>query len=138
GFTVEERGKTVAATVEGAIPRKRAIDEKLAKEPRAGGMIIFGLILAAGMFYAASHLASDLSIEKATTIRPFVMLAGALLIALGFEFVNGFHDTANAVATVIYTHSLEPHVAVTWSTWWGCCFPRAPSPSAFCHCCRSS
>jgi inorganic phosphate transporter, PiT family len=44
------------------------------------------------------------------------MLAGALLIAtLGFEFVNGFHDTANAVATVIYTHSMEPHVAVAWS-----------------------
>jgi len=39
----------------------------------------------------------------------------ALLIALGFEFVNGFHDTANAVATVIYTHSLPPHVAVLWS-----------------------
>ena len=42
----------------------------------------------------------------------------ALLIALGFEFVNGFHDTANAVATVIYTHSLEPHVAVVWSGMW--------------------
>ncbi|OQV65697.1 hypothetical protein AK51_17360 [Serratia nematodiphila DZ0503SBS1] len=39
----------------------------------------------------------------------------ALLIALGFEFVNGFHDTANAVATVIYTHSLSPMVAVVWS-----------------------
>ncbi len=39
----------------------------------------------------------------------------ALLIALGFEFVNGFHDTANAVATVIYTHSLPANVAVIWS-----------------------
>src|SRR5262249_24626650 len=39
----------------------------------------------------------------------------ALLIALGFEFVNGFHDTANAVATAIYTHSLPAHVAVVWS-----------------------
>ncbi len=39
----------------------------------------------------------------------------ALLIALGFEFVNGFHDTANAVATVIYTHSLPPNFAVVWS-----------------------
>jgi len=37
---------------------------------------------------------------------------------LGFEFVNGFHDTANAVATVIYTHSLEPHLAVVWSGLW--------------------
>ena len=42
----------------------------------------------------------------------------ALLIALGFEFVNGFHDTANAVATVIYTHSLEPNMAVVWSGCW--------------------
>jgi PiT family inorganic phosphate transporter len=46
---------------------------------------------------------------------PYVLLGIALLVALGFEFVNGFHDTANAVATVIYTHSLEPHVAVIWS-----------------------
>src|ERR1700758_4376422 len=46
----------------------------------------------------------------------FVLLA--LLMALGFEFVNGFHDTANAVATVIYTHSLKPWIAVTWSGMW--------------------
>ena len=37
-----------------------------------------------------------------TDLLPFV----ALLIALGFKFVNGFNDTANAVATVIYAHSL--------------------------------
>jgi PiT family inorganic phosphate transporter len=37
------------------------------------------------------------------------------LIALGFEFVNGFHDTANAVATVIYTNSMSPNLAVVWS-----------------------
>ncbi|MES2392397.1 MAG: inorganic phosphate transporter, partial [Acidobacteriota bacterium] len=45
-------------------------------------------------------------------------LGVALFIALGFEFVNGFHDTANAVATVIYTHSLDPHIAVVWSGIW--------------------
>ncbi|WP_447335406.1 inorganic phosphate transporter, partial [Klebsiella quasipneumoniae] len=50
-----------------------------------------------------------------TTWTPFLLLGVALLIALGFEFVNGFHDTANAVATVIYTHSLPPHFAVVWS-----------------------
>ncbi|MRG98116.1 inorganic phosphate transporter [Polyangium spumosum] len=44
-----------------------------------------------------------------------VLLVLCLLIALGFEFVNGFHDTANAVATVIYTNSLKPHVAVVLS-----------------------
>jgi inorganic phosphate transporter, PiT family len=46
----------------------------------------------------------------------FLLLA--LLMALGFEFVNGFHDTANAVATVIYTHTLRPWLAVTWSGFW--------------------
>jgi phosphate/sulfate permease len=44
-----------------------------------------------------------------------LLLALCLIIALGFEVVNGFHDTANAVATVIYTRSLRPTVAVVWS-----------------------
>src|SRR5690242_6967697 len=44
-----------------------------------------------------------------------VLLVVCLLIALGFEFVNGFHDTANAVATVIYTNSLKPTYAVVLS-----------------------
>lgn len=44
-----------------------------------------------------------------------LLLVLAVGLALAFEFVNGFHDTANAVATVIYTHSLKPVVAVVWS-----------------------
>ena len=44
-----------------------------------------------------------------------VLLVICLVAACGFEFVNGFHDTANAVATVIYTNSLKPWVAVIWS-----------------------
>ncbi|HEY3914480.1 MAG TPA: inorganic phosphate transporter [Verrucomicrobiae bacterium] len=47
-----------------------------------------------------------------------VCLVLALALALTFEFVNGFHDTANAVATVIYTHSLPPWLAVVWSGIW--------------------
>jgi len=47
-----------------------------------------------------------------------VFLLLALGLALSFEFVNGFHDTANAVATVIYTHTLKPTVAVIWSGCW--------------------
>jgi PiT family inorganic phosphate transporter len=47
-----------------------------------------------------------------------VFLFFALGLALSFEFVNGFHDTANAVATVIYTHTLRPTVAVVWSGCW--------------------
>ncbi|HVP46539.1 MAG TPA: inorganic phosphate transporter [Bryobacteraceae bacterium] len=55
---------------------------------------------------------------RTTSIFPYLLLGFALLVALGFEFVNGFHDTANAVATVIYTHTLDPHVAVVWSGAW--------------------
>src|ERR1700690_652063 len=47
-----------------------------------------------------------------------IFLLLALGMALSFEFVNGFHDPANAVATVIYTHSLKPWVAVIWSGCW--------------------
>jgi len=45
----------------------------------------------------------------------WLIVGVCLLIALGFEFVNGFHDTANAVATVIYTRSMKPTAAVVWS-----------------------
>ncbi|NID12070.1 inorganic phosphate transporter [Fibrivirga algicola] len=45
----------------------------------------------------------------------FVLLVFCLLAACAFEFINGFHDTANAVATVIYTNSLQPTQAVVWS-----------------------
>lgn len=45
----------------------------------------------------------------------FILLSISLLAACAFEFVNGFHDTANAVATVIYTNALKPTVAVVWS-----------------------
>lgn len=41
-----------------------------------------------------------------------------LLAVVAFEFVNGFHDTANAVATVIYTKALKPQLAVPWSGFW--------------------
>jgi PiT family inorganic phosphate transporter len=81
-------------------------------------MIIFAVVLAIGFAYAGSHLLSDLSTLHSPSVLPYVLLGIALLVALGFEFVNGFHDTANAVATVIYTHSLEPHVAVVWSGFW--------------------
>ncbi len=48
----------------------------------------------------------------------FLLLVFCIFCALAFEFINGFHDTANAVATVIYTHSLKPRVAVIWSGMW--------------------
>ncbi len=57
---------------------------------------------------------SNLGIDTPTAI----LLCLAILLALSFEFVNGFHDTANAVATVIYTHTLKPSQAVVWSGMW--------------------
>jgi PiT family inorganic phosphate transporter len=86
-------------------------------KPHVGGAVAFLLVLAAGLGYAAFSIGKDITNvgEQNLAIGAFVLLGIALLIALGFEFVNGFHDTANAVATVIYTHSLPPLVAVIWS-----------------------
>jgi inorganic phosphate transporter, PiT family len=80
-------------------------------------MIIFFGILAAGLLFVAYSIYADIDATgaKVTTFLPYILLMVALLIALGFEFVNGFHDTANAVATVIYTHSLPAEFAVMWS-----------------------
>src|SRR5580658_6600030 len=94
------------------------LDDKLAHSgSKAGkwGMIVGGVLLVGGLIYIGTRLASDLSIVHSPSVFPYILLGIALLIALGFEFVNGFHDTANAVATVIYTHSLDPHIAVVYS-----------------------
>src|SRR5476651_1966027 len=80
-------------------------------------MILFFGILAVGLLFVAYSLYADVGATgaKVTTYLPYILLFVALLIALGFEFVNGFHDTANAVATVIYTRSLPANIAVVWS-----------------------
>jgi PiT family inorganic phosphate transporter len=77
--------------------------------------VLAAVVVIAGIIYAGIHLADDLSVVRDTRAYPYILLGIALLIALGFEFVNGFHDTANAVATVIYTNSLSPNLAVVWS-----------------------
>src|SRR4249919_1078459 len=97
-----------------------AAHHPLANTPSVGKLplMLFGGIVIAALAYIAVSLTGDLSTTRDTSWLPFVLLGIALLIALGFEFVNGFHDTANAVATVIYTHSLAPNVAVVWSGLW--------------------
>src|SRR6516165_7962846 len=79
--------------------------------------IIFAGVIAVAVLYVAYSIYSDIDAAGArvTSLVPYIMLFVALLIALGFEFVNGFHDTANAVATVIYTRSLPANYAVVWS-----------------------
>ena len=95
------------------------LEQKMNKKQGKIPMIIFGIVLVGGIGWAASQLLGDLfSVQHTTSVMAYFLLGIALLIALGFEFVNGFHDTANAVATVIYTHSLEPHIAVMWSGMW--------------------
>ena len=81
--------------------------------------VVFFCLLAAGLGYGIHGLLDDIqSVHEPLALGVFALLGLALLIALGFEFVNGFHDTANAVATVIYTHSMQPVAAVIWSGCW--------------------
>lgn len=90
---------------------------KLDHKPNKSTIFGFVAVLLAGLGYMAFSLNHDITstMGAPTTFLPYLLLGVALLIALAFEFVNGFHDTANAVATVIYTHSLPAPVAVVWS-----------------------
>jgi inorganic phosphate transporter, PiT family len=108
-----------AATIAAAGQQPTLLDQKLGKSPGKIGLIIFGVVLVGGVIWAGSQFLGDLiSSGASVSTAAYTLLGIALLIALGFEFVNGFHDTANAVATVIYTHSMEPHIAVVWSGLW--------------------
>ena len=104
-------GPTDPVTTSAAVP---ALDTRT--HPVA--IAVFFLLLVGGTLFAAWSLYTDMtSLGGGNPLgtAAIVMLCVALLIAFGFEFVNGFHDTANAVATVIYTHSMPPNVAVVWS-----------------------
>ena len=108
------------ATLTGGLPQ---VDSGAAKRPQldhnSGPItaIIFISLLGGGLFYTAYSIYQDIvqTDVPMTTWLPYLLLGVALLTALAFEFVNGFHDTANAVATVIYTHSMPANVAVIWS-----------------------
>jgi PiT family inorganic phosphate transporter len=94
------------------------IHAKLNRSPSRIGTLIFGLVLIGGLIFIGTSISHDLEGVTLGSSWPYILLGIALLVALGFEFVNGFHDTANAVATVIYTHSLDPNIAVVWSGFW--------------------
>jgi PiT family inorganic phosphate transporter len=108
---------TLSQTVDQSGPIQPASRPNLDKGFNPLTMIAFFGILAAGLLFVAYSIYVDVNATgtKVTTYLPYLLLLVALLIALGFEFVNGFHDTANAVATVIYTHSLPAEFAVMWS-----------------------
>lgn len=105
----------IATSIE-ALPKGASLlDKKMKKTPGWVSGAIVLVALAGGLAYIGFHVAGDLGNVTLGSVWPYVLLITALGIALAFEFVNGFHDTANAVATVIYTHSLEPNIAVVWS-----------------------
>ncbi len=96
-------------------------DTHIAHHTRGATAMAIGItvLLAIGVIYAGISLYDDLITAPAPkSAMPYILLGIALLIALAFEMCNGFHDTSNAVATVIYTHSLAPNVAVIWSGLW--------------------
>ncbi len=97
---------------------RHSVHDKMSQGPSRVGMLIFAGVLLGGLIFIGSSIAKDLTGLQVTSAWPYILLGIALLVALGFEFVNGFHDTANAVATVIYTHSLDPQIAVVWSGFW--------------------
>ena len=105
----------LATTISVHPPAADLLDKKMKKSHAmiSGGVCIGALVIGCG--YIAFHIAQDFTGVALGSLWPYLLLIAALIIALGFEFVNGFHDTANAVATVIYTHSLEPNLAVVWS-----------------------
>jgi inorganic phosphate transporter, PiT family len=105
----------LATTVDSPHSGASLLDRKMKKSSAWINTIVVLVALIGGVSYIGFHVAGDLQNITIVSIWPYVLLAVALIIALGFEFVNGFHDTANAVATVIYTHSLEPNIAVVWS-----------------------
>lgn len=78
-------------------------------------MPVFLTIIVATLIYIGFQVSADLAYVPPLSLYSVILLSTALLIALGFEFVNGFHDTANAVATVIYTNALPAPVAVMWA-----------------------
>jgi PiT family inorganic phosphate transporter len=105
----------LAATLPGRPPAAGLLEQKMKKSHAmiSGGVVLLALII--GIGFIGFHISQDFNGVTLGSVWPYLLLILALGIALGFEFVNGFHDTANAVATVIYTHSLEPNIAVVWS-----------------------
>ena len=112
---------SMGAPTAGAAPQGPAVLQsrgpKLDSAMNPIAALLFLGALAIGLAYVGYSIYDDVQATgtQVTTILPFLLLALALFIALGFEFVNGFHDTANAVATVIYTHAMPANVAVVWS-----------------------
>jgi PiT family inorganic phosphate transporter len=107
------------ATIVSALPEsveRPSSGPRLDQSMHPAGRWLFLAVLVGGLAYAGFSIFADTAeVGEQMATGVFLFLGLALVIALGFEFVNGFHDTANAVATVIYTNSMPAHLAVVWS-----------------------
>ncbi len=113
-----DSSESFAAGLSAAVPLSHPVSHSFSNHKTSPKTVaLFFVLLAVGLLYTILSLAVDVTSagNVSTEWVTYFLLGVALLIALGFEFVNGFHDTANAVATVIYTHSLPPNFAVMWS-----------------------
>jgi len=90
------------------------VHEKLNRAPSKVGTLIFAGVMILGLIFIGISIARDLADIQLGSMWPYALLG----VALGFEFVNGFHDTANAVATVIlhaFLGSEHRRGLVVWS-----------------------
>src|SRR6185312_6904850 len=102
--TVSSAASASAATTAPpvAVQPRHSVHEKMSKGPSKIGMLIFAGVLIGGLIFIGSSIARDLSGLRILSSRALILAGIAPPVGPGFGFVNGFHDTANAVATVIY------------------------------------
>jgi len=97
-------------------PSPRTSGPRLDQPSHPIAKFVFAALIVGALGYAGYSILVDTQhVGEQMATHVFAFLIVALVIALGFEFVNGFHDTANAVATVIYTNSMPASLAVVWS-----------------------
>ncbi|MGN6820851.1 MAG: inorganic phosphate transporter [Sphingomonas sp.] len=97
-------------------PRPSSSGPRLDQPSHPIAKLVFAALIVGALGYAGYSILVDTQhVGEQMATHVFAFLIVALVIALGFEFVNGFHDTANAVATVIYTNSMPAPLAVVWS-----------------------
>src|SRR5579871_3912454 len=117
------------------------LDQKLSRSPGKLGILVFGSVLLVGVLYAGTSLLRDLSTVHSESLLPYVLLGVALLVALGFEFVNGFTirrtrwpPSSTPTRWNRISRSSGPVSGISWACW----FRAASSLSPSFPCCRSN
>src|ERR1700723_1215357 len=96
------------------IEHKAAASTLIGQKPSPWFNVLAGVVIVAGVIYSGIHLADDLSVVRDTRAYPYILLGFGPLPPLGFKLLNGFPAPRTGVATVIYTNSMSPNLAVVW------------------------